>query len=84
LLQHGAVGHVGLGFDAVLVGIFAGANVGQPLVGHHPPSGIAADAQNLRPRPHRAVRSVVQNIALKGAGRLQRKARGLQPSRQPG
>jgi hypothetical protein len=63
----------------MLVGIFAGANVGQPFVRHQPPPGIAANAQNLRPRPHRAIRRVVQNIALEGARGLQSEAGRLKP-----
>jgi hypothetical protein len=46
--QRIAVGDLGLGFNAVLVGVFAGTDVGQALVGDGPAAGVVADAQDLR------------------------------------
>ena len=59
----------------MLVRIFARTHVGQTLVRHRPLARIAANAQNLGPRPHRAVRRIVQNIALEGSWRLLGKPR---------
>ena len=73
-----AVGDFGLGFDAVLVGVFAGTNVRQALVGDRPAAGITAYAQNLGAGAHLAVGRVVENVALEGARGLQREAGGLE------
>jgi len=77
--RHGsAVGDLGFGFDAVLVGVFAGPDVRQALVGDGPSAGITADAQNLGAGAHLAVRRVVEHVALEGARGLEAEASGLE------
>jgi len=61
----------------VLVGVFAGANVGQALVGDGETAGVTANAQDLSAGAHGAVGRVIENVALKGAGGLQGEAGGF-------
>ena len=83
LRQGLAVRNVGLGFDAVLVGILAGPLVGKAFMGQHPSAGVAAQAQNLSPGAHSAVGGVVECVALKAprcllaeSGRLKLSGKG--------
>ena len=66
LLDRIAVSDFGLGFDAVLVGVFTGTNVRQALVGDGPAASITAYAQNLGAGAHLAAGRVVENVALEG------------------
>src|ERR1039458_10416683 len=66
-----AVGDFGFGFDAVLVGIFAGAGVRQALVGQQAVAGVVADAEDFSAGAHLAVGCVVEDVGLKGAGSLE-------------
>jgi len=79
-----AVGHFGLGFNAVLVRVFAGADVREALVGEEGAAGVGADAQNFSPGAHVAIRSVVEDVGLEGARGLQGEAGCLDAAREGG
>jgi len=76
--QRIAVGDLGFSLDAVLVGVFSGANVGKALVGEEPTASVTADAKDLGAGAHLAVGCVIEDVALKAARSLQQEARGLE------
>jgi len=76
--QRVAVGDYGFGFDAVLVGVFAGANVREALVGEEAAAGIGADAEDFRAGAHAAVGGVIKDVGLEGAGGLKAEASGIE------
>ena len=79
-----AVGDLGFGLDAVLVRILAGANVRKALVGQEVAAGVIADAENLSPGSHPAVRGVIQNIAFEAAWGFERESGSLKAEGQAG
>lgn len=79
-----AVGDLGFGFDAVLVGVFAGANVGKTLVGQEAAACVGADAENLSAGAHPAVGSVVEDVRLEAAGGLQSEPCGFKAAGEAG
>ena len=79
-----AVGDLGFGFDAVLVSVFAGAQVGEALVGEEAAAGIGADAEDFSAGAHLAVRGVVEDVGLEGAGGLKTKASGFEAAGEAG
>src|ERR1700761_4503889 len=72
-----SIGHDRLRLDAVLVPVFPGHSVRQPLVGHNTTDAVVANAHNLRACTQGAVGCVVKNIALKLARRLKMKSSSL-------
>ena len=79
-----AVGDLGLGLDAVLVGVFTGPRVGQALMGNAPAVGVASDAEDFSAGAHLAVGCVVEDVALEGARSLQGESGGFKTAGQAG
>ena len=79
-----AVGNLSFGLNAMLVCVFAGAHVGQALVGQNAAACVITDAENLRAGAHLAGGRVVEDVRLKAARGLHGEAGGLQAERQGG
>lgn len=79
-----AVSDLSFCFDAVFVAVFAGACVGEALVGQGPPSRVVPDAQDLSACAHLAARRVVEGIGLESTRGLQLEPGSLQAEGKPG
>jgi hypothetical protein len=78
VFKRAAVGNFGLGFNAMLVAVFAGAVTRQALVGQGPAAGVVANTQDFSAGAHLAVGCVIQDVALEAAGGLQAETGGFQ------
>ncbi len=76
----GAVTYRGFSLDPMLVPILSRPLVGQSLVRYSPFAAVASNAQDLRSRPHLAIRRVVEHVTLECPWRVEMKPSGFQPS----
>jgi hypothetical protein len=79
-----AVGDLSFGFDAVLVGVFAGTLIGEALVGEETVAGVGADTENFSAGAHLAVGSVKEDVVFKAARSLQSEPGGLETLSEAG
>ena len=79
-----AVGDFGFGFDAMLVGILARAQVGKTLVSEDAATGVVADAENFSAGAQLAAGGVVEDVGLEAAGSLQGESGGLETMGEAG